>query len=798
MALNRRVLVELAADVRGFNRGMQSAAGEIGMLGGKMSTIAKAGAGIAAVGGAIAVGLGKGVVESVQTFAAFDAKMTESLAIMGDVSETLRGDMSDAAREVALTTRFSAEEAAESYFFLASAGLDAEQSIAALPQVAKFAQAGMFDMALATDLATDAQSALGLTSDNAAENLEGLTRVTDVLVKSNTLANTSVQQVSEALTNKLGAALRAANIPMEEGVAVLAAYADQGLKGAAAGEALGIALRDLKRAATENADTFAEVGISVFDSQGNFRNLADVVSDVETAFGDLSVQEQTLLASQLGFQDRSFKNIQLLFGQAEAIREYEAGLRDAAGTTEEIAENQMQTLNEQLGLLGAAVEDAKIEVGEGLAPAFEDVIPQLRILIGLAADVAVAMGPSLAAGIEFGIRAIEGTAEAWLRLQRALTGSVEAKNAADLIEVVSAIRRETIPGADDVERFKNALAGLEQRTSLTQSNMYAVADALGLTREEILLALPAVRDWIASNGTATDQIEAWIAELDGLIDPTQEVTRWTARFAGATDETSDALADGGDEVADYEEEVADLRDRLYQAVDAQESLADVLKAAADPVFAAVNAFSSYQSKLKDIDDDGKRTAEEQLALAEALLDLQIELDALDSTALAEAMDSIAIALGTSREEVEELLISLGILDENGDVTVAVEIDYQGLTDSEIAELNRLQALGSGSRSTFEDPFSSEGRVSGRATGGPVSAGMPYIVGEQGRELFVPDVSGTIIPNDALAGLGGGVTDMSTTNVTLQSTGDTGTDAQLAALVLANRSRIRGGIGGGSR
>jgi len=39
-----------------------------------------------------------------------------------------------------------------------------------------------------------------------------------------------------------------------------------------------------------------------------------------------------------------------------------------------------------------------------------------------------------------------------------------------------------------------------------------------------------------------------------------------------------------------------------------------------------------------------------------------------------------------------------------------------------------------------------GPMAGRAKGGPVSAGTPYIVGEEGPELFVPNASGTIIPN----------------------------------------------------
>ena len=97
------------------------------------------------------------VVASVKAFTEFDDAMNQSLAIMGNVSDTMRGQMTAAAREIGRTTRLSAKDAAESFFFLASAGLDAEQSTAALPQVAAFAQAGMFNMAVATDLATDAE-----------------------------------------------------------------------------------------------------------------------------------------------------------------------------------------------------------------------------------------------------------------------------------------------------------------------------------------------------------------------------------------------------------------------------------------------------------------------------------------------------------------------------------------------------------------------------------------------------------------------------------------------------------------
>jgi hypothetical protein len=87
---------------------------------GKAATMALAA--VAAAGAAIAV-------LSVREFAKFDGALQKSVSIMGDLSSAMRDDMASAAREVAKTTTFSAEQAAESFFFLASAGLDAEQSI---------------------------------------------------------------------------------------------------------------------------------------------------------------------------------------------------------------------------------------------------------------------------------------------------------------------------------------------------------------------------------------------------------------------------------------------------------------------------------------------------------------------------------------------------------------------------------------------------------------------------------------------------------------------------------------------
>ena len=329
---------------------------------------------------ALALPIGVATGASIKAFADFDKAMVESTAIMGNLTDAMRSDMVDAAKKVAKSTTFSAKESAESYFFLASAGLDAAQSIGALPKVAEFAQAGAFNMATATDLLTDAQSALGLTVDNTAKNIENMTRVSDVLVKANTIANASVQQFSEALTNKAGSALKIVNKDLEEGVAVLAAFADQGIKGLDAGTKFGIVMRDLQTKALANKKAFEELGITVFDQNGMMTNLGEIVGQLENALDGMSDSTKKATLLQLGFTDKSVSAIQTLLGMSETIKKYEADLRNAGGTTQDVADKQLTSLSNQLKILKDNLEIAALEFGESFKPEVESVAGFIRDL----------------------------------------------------------------------------------------------------------------------------------------------------------------------------------------------------------------------------------------------------------------------------------------------------------------------------------------------------------------------------------------------------------------------------------
>jgi TP901 family phage tail tape measure protein len=380
----------------------------------------------------IVAGLGAGV----KAFADFDKAMTESLAIMGDVSEQTRERMSALARQMSGESTFAAKELAGAYFFLASAGLDAEQSMAALPIVTKFAQAGAFDLASATDLLTDAYSALGPQIQKTGDLMTDMTGLGDLLVKANTLANATVEQFSEALTNEAGPAMRQWKIEMEDGVAVLAAYADQGIKGQKAGSMFGRAIRLLTKASIENADEFKKMGIEVFNSKGEFNSFADIAGDMERSLGGLSTQQRAVALDMLGFKARTQQAILPLIGSSDAIRKYSAELKKAGGIMNEVSQKQLKTFSNQMTLLKNRVVNAFGSLGEVLIPSltaiadkigewttkFQNLSPEMKKTIVDVALFVAGIGPVLLVvgkvismfGTMIGVVQKLGTALLWL------------------------------------------------------------------------------------------------------------------------------------------------------------------------------------------------------------------------------------------------------------------------------------------------------------------------------------------------------------------------------------------------
>jgi len=305
---------------------------------------------------------------AIKAFGSFDQAMTESLAIMGDVSAGMRLEMEKTARTMAKEGVTSATDLAESYFFLASAGLDAQASINALGVVQQFSVAGAFNMAVATDLLTDAQTALGISSKDPIKNQTEMLRLSDALVKANTLANASVEQFSRALTTKSATALRTVGKELEEGIAILAAYADAGIKANNAGEQLNILFRELQRGALKQSKNWDKLGVSTFDVAGEMRATSDIIRDLEDRLEGMSDKQVRMTLTLLGFQSRSISAITPLIGMSDKLVIFEDKLKKAGGTTKDVAEKQLKSFISQMKITVNQIKDVGISIGRILMP----------------------------------------------------------------------------------------------------------------------------------------------------------------------------------------------------------------------------------------------------------------------------------------------------------------------------------------------------------------------------------------------------------------------------------------------
>ena len=580
-------------------RGAGTASAQMSKLGGVFGTSGKQLSKFAKIGvGAVAValaGITKGVIASVQAFTKFEDKMTQSLAIM-ETTTAQQQQMARVARDVATQTVIGASESAEAYFFLASAGLNAEQSMQALPQVARFAQAGMFDMATATDLATDAQSALGLTVKDAQQNLMNLTRVTDVLVRANTLANATVQQFSEALTNKAGAALKMTNKSIEEGVAVLAAFADRGVKGAEAGEKMNQILRDVSRAVHNNTNEWKQSGITVTDATGNLLNLADVVKNLTEGMDGLSDVQKAALLDQLGLNRGVADAVKILAGSEDAIRNYQNELENAMGYTERVAKKQLESFTSQMKILTNQSENLKITIGEAVVPSLVKMVKGLQTTVERLQNFRNRLNSSETSMKRF-------------KLALKAIMAVLALMFPQLALVAFGIKKITDWVNKGNKAYEEASKKADQYTEAHRRQQYYLGFTAEKT-EEVIEKSKTLDDILDGTNFTVDELTKQL-ELNGIAldENAQEALKTAEAY-------EDGLLGGMESVLNAMEALEDRQERIHKAETRRNKALEKQTKAEEEVKTATDKLEKAKEKLNEVQGLGaKITDEEALAIA---------------------------------------------------------------------------------------------------------------------------------------------------------------------------------------
>lgn len=273
------------------------------------------GIGAATVGAATAavVAFGKSAVTAGMDF---DTAMSGVAATMGTTTDQI-GNLTEFAMQMGKTTIYSATECAEALNYMALAGYDAETSMKMLPNVLNLAAAGNMELARASDMVTDTQTAFGI-------SIERTSLLVDEMAKAASTGNTSVEQLGDAFLTVGGLVqeLNGGFVDLGNGAdqwvdgtqemeIALTAMANAGIKGTEAGTHMRNMLLKLSSPTAEGAKQMEALGVSVFDAEGKMRSLNSIFGDLNTAFNDLT-QEQKIQAISDLFNSRDIASSEAL------------------------------------------------------------------------------------------------------------------------------------------------------------------------------------------------------------------------------------------------------------------------------------------------------------------------------------------------------------------------------------------------------------------------------------------------------------------------------------------------------
>ena len=309
-------------------------------------------------------------MDCVNTAGDFEASMSNVEALSGATGEELTA-LSDKAKEMGATTKFTAGESADALSYMALAGWDTQSMLDGISPVLNLAAAANMDLAQASDIVTDYLTAFGLKASDT-------THFVDVMAYAMANSNTNVIQLGEAY-KACAATATSLGYSVEETTAVLATMANAGVKGGEAGTALNAIFTRLATNTKECGDTLAEYGVQIYDAHGNMQSLSSILTGMAGIWDTLTDQEQANLAKVIAGTNQYSKLQTIMAGCSEAAAEggqsfadYTAALNDCAGSADKMAGTMLDNMNGRLTLMQSAADGLKIAIGEDLTPVMSD------------------------------------------------------------------------------------------------------------------------------------------------------------------------------------------------------------------------------------------------------------------------------------------------------------------------------------------------------------------------------------------------------------------------------------------
>jgi TP901 family phage tail tape measure protein len=441
---DRSISIALEARVQGFVSGMKTAQKATSDFADRTAAFARdneqnldrVGKASMVMGGALLAGVGL----AVKSFMDFDSAMSSVQAS----THATAGDM-DLLREAAINagadTAFSATEAANAIDEMSKAGVDTADILnGGLTGALNLAAAGSLGVADAAEIAATSLTQFKLSG-------EDLPHVADLLAAGAGKAQGSVQDLGLALSYA-GVPAKGLGMSIEDTTGALALFASNGIIGEKAGTALRGMLVSMTKPAKETQKAMDDLGISFFDTKGEFIGLSEVSGVLKDKLGGVDSQTRNAALAQI------FGNEAL--GAAQSL--YDAGPDKVDAWTEAVNESgyaavtasmKSDNLAGDIEKLGGSFDSVLIKSGSGAAESLRGLVQGAEDLVDAIGDIPT---PILNAGV--GIAGIAGGA-------LLLTGAVAS-------------------GLPKFIEFRDSLADLAEKSPRAAAGIGKVAKAAGI------------------------------------------------------------------------------------------------------------------------------------------------------------------------------------------------------------------------------------------------------------------------------------------------------------------------------
>lgn len=362
MAYDGTLKFDTSIDSKGFQTGIDGI-GSIAEKGIKATGAILAGA---------ATAIGTIGVASVKVGSDFESSMSKVAAISGATGDDLKA-LTDKAKEMGATTKFSASESADALQYMAMAGWKTDDMLGGLEGIMNLAAASGEDLATTSDIVTDALTAFGLSASDS-------THFADVLAAASSNANTNVGMMGDTF-KYVAPVAGALGYTAEDTALAIGLMANSGIKASQAGTSLRSIMSRMAKPTDEVQKAMKKLGVSLTDSQGNMKSLNELMGDLRKGFDGLSESEAAEMAAALGGQEAMSGLLAIVNASDSDFDKLSNAIYTCDGAAQSMAETMNDNLQGQITILKSGLEGLGISLYENMESPMKDVVKEAQVMV---------------------------------------------------------------------------------------------------------------------------------------------------------------------------------------------------------------------------------------------------------------------------------------------------------------------------------------------------------------------------------------------------------------------------------